>query len=513
MPHDGDIGKPFHPQMTTIRRQSIISMAFIYAGFLIGALNVLVLFPKYFSPAEFGLTRLLLEISLLLSTLCTAGMVPVSIKFFPFHKKYLPDRKNDLFFLTGSIVALALLLMVVVLNYTQPWIIRKFGYKSPLFVEYYHLLYPLMICMTLFSFFEAYAWITGKSIWSNFLKEFLFRFLTTALIIGWIVGWMTGFSLFATLFSFSYLPPLLLLIYVVNRTGQIHLAPKVSSVTRRLGGKMTGFGFAFFLSASLNALAKTNDTIILASQSSGGLTDAAVYAIATYLITLLEVPQRSLTAAATPQIAVAWKERNFGRLSSIYQKTALNLLIIGLGLICLILLNIDELVIFLGPDYAPISSIILILGLAKLIDLGTGMNSQILLLSKHWKIDMVSNVLFVVASLFLNYYLTKAYGVKGPAYGGLLAILVFNLIRFLAIWKIYHLQPFTINNLKAILIAVACFGLSYLVPDLGNIYLNVVVRSFAFFILFSAAILQTRISVDVNEVYANLLKRFSSFKF
>jgi len=499
--------------MSTIRRQSIISMVFIYAGFLIGAVNVLVLFPKYFSAEEFGLTRLLLEIALLLSTLCTVGMVPVSIKFFPFHKKYLPERKNDLFFLTFSIVTLALVAMAVILRYTEPWIIRKFGYKSPLFVEYYDLLYPLMMAMTLFSFFEAYAWITGKSIWSNFLREFLFRLLTTLLIMGWILGWMGGFSAFAGLFAFSYLPPLLILVYVVSRTRQLKFSPGISPVTRRLGGKMAGFGFAFFLSASLNALAKTNDTIILASQSAGGLTDAAVYNIATYLITLLEVPQRSLTAAATPQIAIAWKDRNFARLSSIYRKTAINLLVIGLGLIGLILLNIDELVIFLGPTYAPIGSIILILGLAKIIDLGTGMNSQILLLSKHWKIDMISNVLFVVASLFLNYYLTRMYGVKGPAYGGLLAIIVFNMIRFTAIWKIYHLQPFSINNLKAIGIAMICLGAGFLIPDLGNLYLNVAVPSLVFFLLYALLILRTRISPDVNEVYANLLKRFSSFKF
>jgi hypothetical protein len=163
--------------MTTIRRQSIFSLGFIYAGFLIGAFNVLYLFPKYFTPAEFGLTRLLLELSLLLSTLCTVGMVPVSIKFFPFHKKYLPDRKNDLLFVTLSITVIALIIMLVVLPWLKPLVIRKFGYRSPLFVEYFDLLYPLTIGMTLFSLYEGYAWIIRKTVVSNFLKEFLFRFL------------------------------------------------------------------------------------------------------------------------------------------------------------------------------------------------------------------------------------------------------------------------------------------------------------------------------------------------
>ncbi|MFN9492419.1 MAG: hypothetical protein ACK57D_05125, partial [Sphingobacteriales bacterium] len=161
--------------MTTIRRQSIFSLFFIYAGFLIGALNVLYLFPKYFTPEQFGLTRLLLEVSLLLSTLCAAGMVPVSIKFFPFHKQYLQGRKNDLLFITLSVTSVAVLLLMIAMPMIKPMIIRKFGYRSPLFVEYFELLYPLTIGMTFFSLFEGFAWILRKTILSNFLKEFLFR--------------------------------------------------------------------------------------------------------------------------------------------------------------------------------------------------------------------------------------------------------------------------------------------------------------------------------------------------
>jgi O-antigen/teichoic acid export membrane protein len=495
--------------MSTIRRQSIFSLGFIYAGFLIGAFNVLYLFPKYFTPAEFGLTRLLLELSLLLSTLCSVGMIPVSIKFFPFHKKYLPEKKNDLLFVTLSVTVIALLILLVVLPQLKPVVIRKFGYRSPLFVEHFDLLYPLTIGMTLFSLYEGYAWITRKTVLSNFLKEFFFRFLTTVLILGFILGWIGSFDVFVKLFSWTYIPPLLLLIYYITKSREFPLHPGISTVTHRLGGKMAGFGLAFFASSTLNALAKTNDSIILASQSTQGLTHTAIYNIATYLITLMEVPQRSLTSAATPQIAIAWRERNFARLSSIYRKTALNLLVIGMGLISLILLNIEELIVFLGPTYSPIAILILILGIAKIIDMGTGMNSQILMLSKHWKIDLFSNMFFVVISLALNYFLTRKYGVVGPAYGTLIAICFFNLIRFTAIWKIYKLQPFGFNNLKVIVIALACYFLSLVIPDLGNLYINVAVPSLVFVAIYTITIVKLNISADISELYQGLIKRFS----
>jgi hypothetical protein len=39
--------------------------------------------------------------------------------------------------------------------------------------------------------------------------------------------------------------------------------------------------------------------------------------------------------------------------------------------------------------------LLIILGIGKLIDLGTGLNSQILQLSKYWRIDLFTNMLFV----------------------------------------------------------------------------------------------------------------------
>ena len=79
--------------MATIRKQSIYSSLFIYAGFAIGALNVLFLFPKFFTPEEFGLTRVLMDIALIFSTICAAGTLPVAMKFYPFYKHHV-DKKN-----------------------------------------------------------------------------------------------------------------------------------------------------------------------------------------------------------------------------------------------------------------------------------------------------------------------------------------------------------------------------------------------------------------------------------
>ena len=93
--------------MGIIGKQSIQSSIFIYIGFAIGALNTLVLFQNknYFTLDQFGLTKVLVDVSLLIGMLCTLGTAPAAVKFYPFYNSYLPKKENDLPFITLLAVA------------------------------------------------------------------------------------------------------------------------------------------------------------------------------------------------------------------------------------------------------------------------------------------------------------------------------------------------------------------------------------------------------------------------
>jgi O-antigen/teichoic acid export membrane protein len=272
-------------------------------------------------------------------------------------------------------------------------------------------------------------------------------------------------------------------------------------------GKMFSFGLFMFGGALLNIIARTNDTIILASQSAGGLSDAAVFTIATYLVTVMDVPQRSLVAISTPFIAEAWKNRDIGRIDSLYKKTSLNLMVAGLAIFSLVLLNINDAISFMGPAYQALALVVLVSGIAKLVDLATGLNTQILLLSKYWKLEFLTNILLVALSIPLNYWLTKKFNVMGPAYGNLIALTVFNLTRFLMIRKLFKLQPFSPEHIKAILIGLVCLAAGWAIPDTGNIFLNVALRSIVCMSLFTWLILRLRISEDITGVMGTVRKR------
>jgi O-antigen/teichoic acid export membrane protein len=351
------------------------------------------------------------------------------------------------------------------------------------------------------SMLEAFSWIIGKTILSNFLKEFMFRIVVLLAILAWVLGLIKDYSVFIELYAYLYFIPIAILAWAIVRSQFFKLVFQRSTVTKKLSGAMVKFGGAYFLGNILNVVAKTNDTIIIASQSTGGLADAAIFTIATYLITVMDVPQRSLVSAALPQIAQAWKDKDLARLDRLYKKTALNLLVIAAGILGVVILNIPAFIHMLGPSYAGMSMLMLILGISKLIDLGTGLNGHILQLSRHWKIDLFTNMFFVLISIILNYFLTRTYGIVGTAFGSLIAIILFNFIRFYYIKRIYGMQPFSWRNGLTLLVAG---GLTFVLHSIvfhDYIWINLIIKSVLFVLTFAFIVIRFNISPEITELY------------
>jgi O-antigen/teichoic acid export membrane protein len=490
--------------MGIIQKQSIQSTIIIMLGFALGAFNLIVLAPKILTAKELGLTRIITDAGLTLATMCTLGSLPVIYKFFPFYKSYLKPKKNDLPLITLVICMIGFVIMCFAGYGTKDFVVRKFSERSPLFVEYSYLVFPFAFFMLLFIWLEAFSWSFKKGVISNTLKETLARVLFTFLLAG--LGFhFINLHEFFQLFSFSYLLPAALLFIIIRKTGEFKFVPGLSQVTTRLKNKMTNFGLFVFGAQFLNLLSRTVDTFILSSKSERGLQDAAVFTIATYVVTLMEVPQRGITSISIPVLSEAWREKNMRKISNIYTKSANNLLVIGLGLFGLIWLNIQNLSSYLGHQYAGIENIILFIGIGKLIDLGTGANSQIIGTSSYWKVDFTTNVIYTIIALPLNYILIDRFGLMGAAYSFLISMLVYNLMRFGFLWFKFGFQPYSPKNLLSIIIGAICVIAVYYLPKYPSVFVDTAIRSTAFLLLFIPAIYFFAISEEINGLIKNLV--------
>jgi O-antigen/teichoic acid export membrane protein len=392
----------------------------------------------------------------------------------------------------------------------KDFIIRKLG-KSPSLATYFNYVYPYTFFLMIFYWLEAFAWGLQKGVFTNFLRETAVRILTTILILGVGLKWL-NLDQFILLFSGIYVIPTLLLIYNLSTSHEWSFRSfKISSVTKRLKWKMLNFALFVFAGQFFNLLARTNDTFMIVGLR--GLSDAGIFAIATYVAAIMEIPQRSLNAISIPVLAKSWKDKDFANIKHVYHKSVSNLLAIGLLLFGLIWLNIENLVAFLnwvsnkeGGGYEALAPIVFIMGLAKLIDLATGVNGQIIGTSNYWRFDFFTNLFYIVLSIPLNFYLISNYSLIGLAYSNLAALTLYNSVRFLFLYKKFKLQPYTLQHGIFLILSIAFMFLVYNIPSTSNFVMNIAIKSSIYGLGFYGLIIWINPAPELKELVQGFLK-------
>jgi O-antigen/teichoic acid export membrane protein len=431
-------------------------------------------------------------------------------KFFPFYNHYLGPKKNELPFLTLIINLIGFGLLMWIGWENKDFIIRKLG-KSPSLANYFNYVYPYTFFLLIFYWLEAFAWGLQKGVFTNFLRETAIRILTTLLILAFGLKWL-NLDQFILLFSGIYVIPTLLLIYNLSQSQEWSFRSfRISSVTKRLKGKMLNFALFVFAGQFFNLLARTNDTFMIVGLR--GLSDAGIFAIATYVAAIMEIPQRSLTAISIPVLAKSWKDKDFANIKHVYHKSVSNLLAVGLLLFGLIWLNIENLVAFLNwisnkesGGYDALVPLIFIMGLAKLVDLATGVNGQIIGTSNFWRFDFFTNLFYIVLSIPLNYYLINHYQLIGLAYSNLAALVLYNSVRFLFLYKKFNLQPYTLKHGLFLILSIAFMFLLYKIPSPSNFVLNIAFKSTVYGLGFYGLLVWINPAPELKELVQGFLK-------
>lgn len=491
--------------MGVIRKQGIQSSVLIYLGFALGALNVLVLFPKYFTPEEYGLTFVLGAIGKIILQFALLGTVPIMNKFFPYYNDNLTGKKND--FLTASFLlpAIGIVFTVIGLFFFKDLVIRKFYEKSPLLSDYYYLLYPFTIFLIIYTVLDTYSGTLLKTVVPTIIREIIQRIFTTLLIVLFAFS-LFSYNVFIFTYSYFYLLAILLIVVYLRKRKRLNFAVQFSNVTKKFKSRMLTYGSFVYGGVLLGAVAENVDVIFIGGMV--GLSSVAVYQIAHYMSTIVMIPYRSFSAIATPVIAQAWKDKNIALVNAVYHKTSLNQLIAGIGLFGAIWVNIDNISAFMGAEYAEVKIIVLLLGITRLIDLGFGLNSEILNTSNYWRFNFLSYTALTIIFLGTNYLFVSRYGIVGSAVSNLVSYFSFNLLRFAFIWKKMGIQPFTWNTLK--IIALGCFSILTMSSfgQVGSIYTDALIRLSGFSLIFGFLLLKTNISEDISQIFKELKSKY-----
>lgn len=490
--------------MGVVRKQSIHSSIYIYLGFAFGAFNFWLL-PKILTTEEFGLIRILISVCTLLGGLCSLGTLQVITRFYPYYQNDPRGRKNDLLGWSVLISILGFTLMAILTIGFKGLFIRKFEGNSPLFVDYFYLIYPFTFFILLFGIYERIAWSKQVTIFSSFLRETGIRIFTMIIVILLLLRWI-NFNSFIILYSLQFgVVFVVLYVFLTFRRGT-HLSLQITETTRKNYRQMITYA-GFIVGGGMFMLVEQNfNTILLGSRSS--LTTAGIFDLANFMATLLLVPKRSMQAAASATIATALKDMDMHRIARVYVKSCATLLIIGMLILGLIWLNIDHLFTLYKPEYKSGKYIVLIVGVANLVDMATGLNYDILVNSKLWKLHFYISVGLVAFFLPVTYFLVRLYGMMGSAYGILLSLTVYNIIRCLLLWWKYKIQPFSYKTGLILLCGIVAYMVpATLVPRVDNLFIDSIIRSAIFTVLLGAGIIGGKLSDDITELYRLTLTR------
>ena len=484
--------------MGLIYKQSSRTTIISYLGVVIGYLNVLWLFPTMLSAEQIGLLRLLPSIALMVLPLTQLGLSQGVLKFYP---EYASSEagSNELFsvMLLGNLVGFGITLVLA--KVFESHIISFFAAKSALANDFIHVAVVLVLVLSYQTIFEAFSRSVLKIIFPGLIKDIITRLLYTLLVLAFFLNFINFPQLVNSLIAIYTATLVLLVAYVLKRTS-MKLVLKFQVITKQEIKKIAHYSLFTLLGASGTYIMLNIDQVMISNLL--GLESNGIYTTAFYIAIVIEMPRRAIANIATPLVSKMFTEQRVDEINQLYKQVSINQLLVGSLLLIGILVNLRN-VFGLMPNseiYQAGMYVVYIIGIAKIIDMTFGMNSEIILMSDFYKYNVLFTTILAVLAIVSNWILIQIYGIEGAALATALTLIIFNLIKMIFLKIKLNLWPFKWQHLLLIVIITSTYVIITQLPFLDNFWLDILFRSVITTVIFIVPCLLLRISPELNRV-------------
>lgn len=480
--------------MGVIQRQSFKHSVVNFTGLAVGALSMLLLYPRVLEP--YGLMSFLLGVSMLALPVLTLGANTVALRFFPVFEDKTTGH-HGLLPLLLAMCGAGCLLGAALAGLFWPQLVA--GVRSPLLREYLWVAFPYAFLYVANSVLAVYCANFKRIVVPSILFDLSQKLVLPLLLVGVWQGWWELGAALAGMVLHALLVLVGLALYL-RSLGQWHWRwPDWAFLTPALRREMVQFvGLGAFGGFALLMVTKL-DGLMVGSVST--LTETGVYAIAVNIAAFIGVPTTSLYTASVSSVSRYLADNNLAELGSLYKKVSINLLVVGLLLLGALLTSVDELFAIL-PNRGALEvgkTALLLLGLARLVEMATGLNNYLIYYSKYYRYSLLALALLAAANVGLNLLLIPRFGLSGAAAATLVSITLYNVFTLVMVQQKFGLQPFTRAAPVAVLLALGVFAVVSQVPRTGWAWADLVLRSGLFAIVFAGLVLRFRLSDDMND--------------
>jgi O-antigen/teichoic acid export membrane protein len=463
----------------------------------IGAFNMIWLFPKLLAAEEIGLLRVIQDISIVFVGLTHLGTLSVTDKLFPSFNDH-GQKHFGLLPLSLLIYFAFFIFYCVFLFFFKESILGFYRENSPQIAEYFSYTIPLTFFMLYQLAFDAYTRAHFRIVVSGVLREVFLRAALAVLVTIYFLEFINFSQLLSGVVG-VYGLIVFALMYYIYRQKIFYMKLNFQLITRRLMKQLTYF-YAYIIIVGFHRILISRIDILmipaLLSTKAVG-----IYSIALFIGAIIDMPCRAVNQISTPIIAQAWVNQDKEKIQEIYQKSSINQLIIGgllfLGIWC----NIESLFEIMprGDIYESGKSVVLFIGLTRLVEMAAGVSDVIVLHSKYYAFNTVLVIILAILLFVTNLLLIPLFDITGAAIATALSILIYTIVKCSFLGFKFRLQPFTCKSVWAVTAMTMTFVVVNCVPKVHPLIFDIMLRCLLILIIFATTILWTGASEELNQ--------------
>lgn len=476
--------------MSIFLKQSFYNTLTLFLGFGIGAVNTLFLYTHFLPENYYGLITFLLSTAILILPLVTFGMHHTVVKFFSAYKN---KEEQDAFLTVSLFIPLLLIIPITIIgsvfyNEIATWLSKE----NSIIREYAYLIGIIAVFMAYFELFYAWCKVQMQSVFGNFIREVFARLCIAVLLIAVYFKWLTEQQFIYAVVVVYGLRTLLIKLYAFSL-----YMPKLT--LKLPANKKQIFTFSFFMLATGSASGILLEIDKFMIPQIEQIAQVAYYSVGVYIASVIAIPNRAMQQIASPITAKALNNNNLKEVESLYKKTSINLLLVGGLLFLLINLNVTELYQIINkPQFSKGIWVVLIISIAKLVELLLGTANAIIVNSSLYKTFFWFSIAMAISVILLNNWLINLIGINGAALATLLVVLFFAIIKIAFLNYKLKIYPLSIKTLKLlILIAFIYIALINIKFNFSAI-INIIVKSTVIAITYLFLVKKLHISSDLE---------------
>ena len=485
--------------MGIVFKQSFNNTLILFLGFTIGGLNVLFLYTHFLEAEYFGLITFLLSTANMIMPLIVFGMQHTIIKFF---SAYQHKQEQDNFLLTAVLLPMLIIIPLAFLGVIFYQQIATFLARENMIIEKYtYTIFFTAIFMGYFEVFYAWSRVQMKSVFGNFIKEVFARICVSVLLFAVYFGWIDAEQFIYAVVIVYLLRMIIMKVYALNL-----YAPKIEwkGLPKNIK-EILSFSLYIIMAGSAGTVLLEIDKFMIPQMKH--IAEVAYYSVGVYIASVIGIPSRAMQQIINPITARELNKNNMVEVENLYQKSSLNLLIVGGLLFLLINTNIEDLYRIIDrEEYSVGIYVVLVISIAELIKLSIGTNGAILTNSRYYKILFYYAIGMAISVVVLNRILIDFMGIQGAALATLMVVALFSLLKVIYVSKKMKMQPFTAKTMLLLLIISIMFMIFYFIDLPFNAYLNILIKSSLITVVFLFLVIKLKLSLDMNHMIDRYFK-------